>query len=615
VNKINTSSAKKGANLALVVILIGMLSILVVGFIGSSSAAVSSVANRRKFVQVGYDAKSINQSIVDIMENDVDNAVYAELDKTYVTFNGTLSNDPSKYAEVKYTTDETELPNGGKASTEVTYVERMHSTKMWLDVTLDIKTTAVRNGNESTYSTQFVGKRPLPGNKKNFPTIRRTADYALVSMGNGVFNVNNIDVFGNVYIHDTPFLNGNVNVTSHYDTDGTPVQGDFISLGYGGNTIVLNEGCVVNANILNATERGMQLYGTLNGNLTVPGTLYFYSQESHHNGYAFANYAELQSSLDGIWKIKYNTNVSNPYKRVDGVLKTSTLSGASLAGNITKEWNAETDTEWNEAMDEANKMFTIHGNNAQFQPWNVSGEYSDMYHWFRRYEGTVFTIGDGGWTVKMLDDVNALKHSSGDSTYATLSGGSLDITVNEDNKDVWVELTSTTDIDNIDVQGSGKDTCRVFVYANNCTVNLSGYLCVGDDGFDEIEDDTTYTTRLYVINDRNGGKINIDDSTIFVGTIWSTGNSVKIGEDCDIYGRVVTYGTDGTYKNIRFNLRQEKSRTGDNMPVYPYIDEDDTPIVNVTSGINPYTKVGRFVDGCSDDMKTYDTSKTFYGKE
>jgi hypothetical protein len=51
------------------------------------------------------------------------------------------------------------------------------------------------------------------------------------------------------------------------------------------------------------------------------------------------------------------------------------------------------------------------------------------------------------------------------------------------------------------------------------------------------------------------------------------------------------------------------------MPVYPYIDEDDTPIVNVTSGINPYTKVGRFVDGCSDDMKTYDTSKTFYGKE
>lgn len=637
--KINAVSSKKGASMPLVVILVGILSILVLGFISSSSSAVSSVANRRKHMQVVYDAKTVNQGIVSLMETDVDNAVYKELDKIYKS-DSYRSNNPAQPAKVcTYTTDKTKLTSDGEAWSEIQYVEMIHSNKKFMDVTLDIRTTAKRGANTTTYSTQFTGKRALPGNKKNFPTIRRAADYALLSNGNSVFRLKDVKIFGNAYDHDTAGLYGNIEVISHYDADGNPVYGDFICLGYGGNDFILNNGAEIHANILNATDTngfqfaGGKLYGNFcAGYAETSGgsTIYragsasvWNSGESFHDGYGFAGSGTIQKEINGIWKIRGYTGFDWGV-RFSGSLYTYNTNFSASQGNSgttpVTNFNAEADDEWKEAMTEGGKMRLIHGNNENYA-WNRGEERLKDFFWFRRLYGTHFEResweeGSGNyWSVKMKDDVKAQNVS--------YIGGQIKFRkVNSSDMDLWYNVDNDMTVQNITVSGSGANTARVFIYVpsgkkltigKNATINLDSLT----KSFSQIADNTSeagrnYQTRLYIINEL-GGNVVLEDGVNFVGTIWSPSNPVKIGKGVRVCGRVFTFGTDGTIENAEFNVRQEMKRSGDDFPVYPLINEEDTPIINVTSGENPYQHVGRFIDSAPATMKTYDNEKIFYG--
>lgn len=403
-------NTKKGANITMVIVIVAILSIIVIGFMNTSSAQVGNVASRRANLQAYYDAKATNEAVVTmLMSNSHGEDLYTIMDTDYATHQA----EPQK--DLRYDLgDSIELPSANSATVRLNYQERkMNPSDDHFAVLMNIETTV----NGFRYCSQITSTRKTPPpDEANFATVRNTGAYVYTALGNNSSNLSLGDVtfFGCVYGHGTINIHGRVNVREidkYKDVGYDPSRANSIKRGDiicfpSNNPINIRPGSasVINANILDTNGRDIQIYddAEITGNITTKHGFAYYGGTINANSHIYTmgdngwggGDTVGKVVFDGIWKcagkIQEDNNpvVFGPHAQVyarEYNFGPTNGSATTNGSKVTTGWDSTTEpalgkSSWITAMNESTKMQTmIEYNYTRLHlPWERG---MDKYDW------------------------------------------------------------------------------------------------------------------------------------------------------------------------------------------------------------------------------------------
>lgn len=535
------NNSKKGANIALVIVIAAVLSVLVLGFMTTSSMTVNTVANRRDLNQAYYDAKSVNEAMHDILTNSARSGnIYSLFDKGYVY-------NVSGLTHVDVDLEPFELPSGNEANVELVYNEKKASNNDY-DVTVDIHVDV----NGQKYSSQIYDQRKPARADVNYPIVRRSGEYVLCCLaginGSGV-SLKNFTAYGAVFAMGNVGFKGDIKVKDFaeyqeagYEDDGHLKNDDIITYG-SNNTVNCSGAGYIEANFLDCAKgeeaalssaEGIQFYygNTIDGNVTSNRQIKLYGGYFPAGRYVYANAAMVGGYVGGVNQFDFNGTLkaknavsTNQWDCILGATsrvyaKTGpTWGGPHNADNrdhmVLEEdgWIAVNDVNyasaWADAMYESDKMRAIIEYNDSVSAWShdisaytyIDGVPQPMEHsmfWMDRpaVMNTYVSMQHSWdfWNPQMCPGIPVLTSSDSNLIIGPSGAPGVDIVVeDEPNQDVWIGVSSNITISQITLSPmfSERESARVFIYV------LGGNtITLGNPGTGKVltvEDNKNYT--------------------------------------------------------------------------------------------------------------------------